>query len=272
MYYSSQNSPDNCNLASFYRLQLLQDVLRQHRPQLLRLARLTAGRGLYARAAVAGDRTQEGEVTVGGDGGKGPHGEALGAQGLRERTLGPYPVEAGSVLQGVGPLEGLVVILHDEQAHRAHAYGGNETLRVEQRAHLVAPVQGDKGRAGHQHRLQVARGEHVECAVDRTAHHLRCQVQTRGMQEGCVTFAAHTDRSPVSQLLEAALPLGYQRAARLQPLRDRDQSDAFGQRVGESLQANQRDVDRKSTRLNSSHVAISYAVFCLKKKNMQPDN
>src|SRR5437660_957568 len=28
-----------------------------------------------------------------------------------------------------------------------------------------------------------------------------------------------------------------------------------------------RDGDRKSTRLNSSHVAISYAVFCLKKKN-----
>src|SRR5207253_11058756 len=27
--------------------------------------------------------------------------------------------------------------------------------------------------------------------------------------------------------------------------------------------------DRKSTRLNSSHVAISYAVFCLKKKNYQ---
>src|SRR5438067_10566958 len=26
------------------------------------------------------------------------------------------------------------------------------------------------------------------------------------------------------------------------------------------------DVDRKSTRLNSSHVSISYAVFCLKKK------
>src|SRR5690606_41424464 len=27
--------------------------------------------------------------------------------------------------------------------------------------------------------------------------------------------------------------------------------------------------DRKSTRLNSSHVKISYAVFCLKKKNQQ---
>src|SRR5437868_11638136 len=28
-------------------------------------------------------------------------------------------------------------------------------------------------------------------------------------------------------------------------------------------------LDRKSTRLNSSHVSISYAVFCLKKKNVQ---
>src|SRR5690606_40315849 len=28
-----------------------------------------------------------------------------------------------------------------------------------------------------------------------------------------------------------------------------------------------RCLDRKSTRLNSSHVKISYAVFCLKKKN-----
>src|SRR5690625_6714609 len=33
--------------------------------------------------------------------------------------------------------------------------------------------------------------------------------------------------------------------------------------VGDSLYS----IDRKSTRLNSSHVAISYAVFCLKKKN-----
>src|SRR5438477_4973867 len=28
-----------------------------------------------------------------------------------------------------------------------------------------------------------------------------------------------------------------------------------------------RNRDRKSTRLNSSHMSISYAVFCLKKKN-----
>src|SRR3712207_7670513 len=29
--------------------------------------------------------------------------------------------------------------------------------------------------------------------------------------------------------------------------------------------------DRKSTRLNSSHANISYAVFCLKKKNIRSD-
>src|SRR3989454_1562456 len=29
--------------------------------------------------------------------------------------------------------------------------------------------------------------------------------------------------------------------------------------------------DRKSTRLNSSHLVISYAVFCLKKKNSRVD-
>src|SRR5258707_11952596 len=33
-----------------------------------------------------------------------------------------------------------------------------------------------------------------------------------------------------------------------------------------------RDEDRKSTRLNSSHANISYAVFCLKKKKNQDDD
>src|SRR4051812_49990678 len=31
-----------------------------------------------------------------------------------------------------------------------------------------------------------------------------------------------------------------------------------------------RERDRKSTRLNSSHMSISYAVFCLKKKKNDP--
>src|SRR2546426_7347753 len=38
--------------------------------------------------------------------------------------------------------------------------------------------------------------------------------------------------------------------------------------VEESLESRfAEDTDRKSTRLNSSHLVISYAVFCLKKKN-----
>src|SRR5699024_12406354 len=38
--------------------------------------------------------------------------------------------------------------------------------------------------------------------------------------------------------------------------------------AGRAALANLRRIrDRKSTRLNSSHVSISYAVFCLKKKN-----
>src|SRR5699024_11613797 len=33
-----------------------------------------------------------------------------------------------------------------------------------------------------------------------------------------------------------------------------------------------KSIDRKSTRLNSSHVSISYAVFCLKKKKKNLHN
>src|SRR2546426_8487727 len=41
--------------------------------------------------------------------------------------------------------------------------------------------------------------------------------------------------------------------------------DVVGGRGGRQRRAQQ---DRKSTRLNSSHLVISYAVFCLKKKNV----
>src|SRR5262245_65146107 len=42
-------------------------------------------------------------------------------------------------------------------------------------------------------------------------------------------------------------------------------SAAWGSRGGRGT------ADRKSTRLNSSHLGISYAVFCLKKKNKNAD-
>src|SRR5258707_6721891 len=44
---------------------------------------------------------------------------------------------------------------------------------------------------------------------------------------------------------------------------------ASGEVCGISLPEALLEGDRKSTRLNSSHANISYAVFCLKKKNNQ---
>src|SRR5437870_13258612 len=47
--------------------------------------------------------------------------------------------------------------------------------------------------------------------------------------------------------------------------------DFTGPRPPSTSSRGPRGRDRKSTRLNSSHVAISYAVFCLKKKNREID-
>src|SRR3712207_6896365 len=46
-----------------------------------------------------------------------------------------------------------------------------------------------------------------------------------------------------------------------------ERRDAADRRHAERLEPEHRLRDRKSTRLNSSHANISYAVFCLKKKN-----
>src|SRR5258707_3263075 len=50
-----------------------------------------------------------------------------------------------------------------------------------------------------------------------------------------------------------------------------DGSDAYARYISEfsrvRLDDPEQTTDRKSTRLNSSHANISYAVFCLKKKN-----
>src|SRR2546426_8401477 len=79
--------------------------------------------------------------------------------------------------------------------------------------------------------------------------------------------------------LHDALPISLRRARRARRSRARD---ARGLRVrppprlpGRAARLarprgrlSQRDGDRKSTRLNSSHLVISYAVFCLKKKKI----
>src|SRR5947208_10486174 len=72
--------------------------------------------------------------------------------------------------------------------------------------------------------------------------------------------------------LHDALPISRARGARaLRALRS-GHSRAPIERLRESRRACAAgDIDRKSTRLNSSHQIISYAVFCLKKKKNKED-
>src|SRR5690349_24040580 len=65
----------------------------------------------------------------------------------------------------------------------------------------------------------------------------------------------------VRKVFEAANRLGMPITAHLWTV-DR----SYGKADAEAFLAN---IDRKSTRLNSSHVETSYAVFCLKKKKQQ---
>src|SRR5947209_14005896 len=60
------------------------------------------------------------------------------------------------------------------------------------------------------------------------------------------TLSLH-DALPIS----AGVPLGWQGTGKTRPAR---------------IPTDYTQLDRKSTRLNSSHANISYAVFCLKKK------
>src|SRR5690625_6175375 len=68
------------------------------------------------------------------------------------------------------------------------------------------------------------------------------------------------DGNPRSQTWGFVIPGGSGPAGRSRGRRRRTTYDGDG---------SGRARDRKSTRLNSSHVAISYAVFCLKKKTKQ---
>src|SRR5436190_8048739 len=77
-------------------------------------------------------------------------------------------------------------------------------------------------------------------------------------------FYTNTPTTEIYTLsLHDALPISSPRTARA---RARPQ-DRRHQLAGERRRARRRSTpDRKSTRLNSSHTVISYAVFCLKKK------
>src|SRR5438045_9363471 len=81
------------------------------------------------------------------------------------------------------------------------------------------------------------------------------------------TLSLH-DALPISRRTASARPAeGFPYSVKDQwpdPQPDRVRARQFDWR----RQSGSSPVDRKSTRLNSSHLGISYAVFCLKKKKI----
>src|SRR5256885_9390854 len=71
----------------------------------------------------------------------------------------------------------------------------------------------------------------------------------------------YADARPLRVLGHLEYGRGHREDARVAGRDHRHPAAAFGQVEGE------RGPDRKSTRLNSSHLVISYAAFCLKKKH-----
>src|SRR5436305_5256865 len=79
---------------------------------------------------------------------------------------------------------------------------------------------------------------------------------------GCTSFSSLLIRLPLTSTLFPYTTLFRSRRSEL-ALYDPDEPEQESPAIAGAEAAIQ---DRKSTRLNSSHVRISYAVFCLKKK------
>src|SRR5438874_7052793 len=81
-------------------------------------------------------------------------------------------------------------------------------------------------------------------------------------------LAAGAQKTPHAFMIEALFREAERMELRARFAADAAKSEAEALASGKaiSLDAAFDYLDRKSTRLNSSHVEISYAVFCLKKK------
>src|SRR3712207_9333891 len=77
------------------------------------------------------------------------------------------------------------------------------------------------------------------------------EIYTLSLHDALPIFLAGRDRGPAEHRLVERLRRG----------------DVAGVELGPGEGAGLAHEDRKSTRLNSSHANISYAVFCLKKKH-----
>src|SRR5699024_3774653 len=162
-------------------------------------------------------------------------------------------------------LAALELAKSDVQSAQAEQEKLSQTAqRIEQQVRLAAE--------------QVAEAEHQ---AEQAEQEVLFATQARDLLREELNTKIKQRRSELSQqqsaLEERQALLAEEREARLQELKQdfeqkrlelqADSQDNI-QREEERLAAvDARLKDRKSTRLNSSHVSISYAVFCLKKKN-----
>src|SRR5256885_4019925 len=94
---------------------------------------------------------------------------------------------------------------------------------------------------------------------ERKGIELPWEIRTR-QSTGCCSSTSRQDRARMQYCKERSACSG----PRVRAIRERS---TLSQAACSSLRWAKRD--RKSTRLNSSHLVISYAVFCLKKKKQR---
>src|SRR5207245_7751257 len=110
----------------------------------------------------------------------------------------------------------------------------------------------------------------VESMTERILYWLSLDMQVRALAERLLErFAVTVGDLPASAAHHHAEPGGLYRHSlevALKALEEFEGNMKMERRPDGSVDSFRSSRDRKSTRLNSSHGSISYAVFCLKKK------
>src|SRR2546430_1488038 len=110
--------------------------------------------------------------------------------------------------------------------------------------------------------LVVAGTEHAVLMVESEAKGLSEEVML-----GAVVFGHEQMQVAIRAIKELAAQVGKPRWSWQAPAENPELTSAVTLHAQAALAQAYSITDRKSTRLNSSHSQISYAVFCLKKKN-----
>src|SRR5690242_21605242 len=90
-------------------------------------------------------------------------------------------------------------------------------------------------------------------------------------QNGILASLAHEINNPLQALLSSLQLMQAEGTLSENNRRYLAVAGEEARRISQILHAAMELKDRKSTRLNSSHMSISYAVFCLKKKKKKDD-